>query len=88
MVRPPGALPPAGLSADATLDLRGTRCPINYVRTRLQLERMEAGQRLEVWLDHGEPEEQVPRSLRMDGHEVRLLDAEESFVRIEVKRRA
>ncbi|MDJ0605451.1 sulfurtransferase TusA family protein, partial [Microcystis sp. M53602_WE12] len=34
-----------------TLDLRGTPCPINFVRTKLQLEKMTAGERLEVWLD-------------------------------------
>jgi TusA-related sulfurtransferase len=71
-----------------TLDLRGTRCPLNYVKTRLQLERMEVGQRLEVWLDHGEPEEQVPRSLRMDGQEVSLLGSDPGYARIEVVRRA
>lgn len=74
------------MSADVTLDLRGTRCPLNYVKTRLQLERMEIGERLEVWLDHGEPEAQVPRSLRMDGHEVNVLDPGEAWVRIEVQR--
>jgi TusA-related sulfurtransferase len=72
----------------AILDLRGTRCPLNYVKTRLQLERMDVGQRLEVWLDHGEPEEQVPRSLRMDGHEVGVLGSDLGYVRIEVVRRA
>jgi TusA-related sulfurtransferase len=71
-----------------TLDLRGTRCPLNYVKTRLRLERMEVGQRLEVWLDHGEPEEQVPRSLRMDGQEVSLLGSDFGYARIEVVRRA
>jgi TusA-related sulfurtransferase len=71
-----------------TLDLRGTRCPLNYVKTRLRLERMEVGQRLEVWLDHGEPEEQVPRSLRMDGQEVSLLGSDFGHARIEVVRRA
>jgi TusA-related sulfurtransferase len=70
------------------LDLRGTRCPLNYVKTRLQLERMDVGQTLEVWLDHGEPEEQVPRSLRMDGQEVRLLGSDPAYARIEVVRRA
>jgi sulfite reductase (ferredoxin) len=70
------------------LDLRGTRCPLNYVKTRLQLERMEVGQRLEVWLDHGEPEKQVPRSLRMDGQEVGVLGWDHDHVRIEVVRRA
>lgn len=70
------------------LDLRGTGCPLNYVKTRLQLERMEMGDRLEVWLDHGEPEEQVPRSLRMDGQEVSLLGSDGGCVRLEVVRRA
>jgi TusA-related sulfurtransferase len=70
------------------LDLRGTRCPLNYVKTRLQLERMDVGQRLEVWLDPGEPEEQVPRSLRMDGQEVSLLGSDPGRVRFEVIRRA
>jgi TusA-related sulfurtransferase len=74
------------VSADFTLDLRGTRCPLNYVKTRLQLERMQVGERLEVWLDHGEPELQVPRSLRMDGQEVSVLDPGDDWFRIEVQR--
>ncbi len=40
------------------LDLRGTPCPINFVRTKLTLEQMSAGTELEVWLDPGEPIEQ------------------------------
>lgn len=55
------------------LDLRGTACPLNYVKTRLELDRLAAGAVLEVWIDHGEPEDQVPRSLRMDGHRVEVL---------------
>ena len=47
------------------LDLRGTPCPINFVRTKMKLEQMAAGEILEVWLDAGEPIEQVPDSLKM-----------------------
>ena len=72
----------------ATLDLRGTACPLNYVKTRLELERMPVGEALEVWLDHGEPEDQVPRSLRMDGHQVDLLGAGDDHARIRVRRGA
>lgn len=50
------------------LDLRGTPCPINFVRTKLRLERMASGETLEVWLDGGEPIEQVPDSLKMEGY--------------------
>lgn len=31
---------PQALEADARLDLRGTPCPINFVRTKLQLKKM------------------------------------------------
>ena len=50
------------------LDLRGTPCPINFVRTKLRLEHMASGETLEVWLDGGEPIEQVPDSLKMEGY--------------------
>lgn len=70
----------------ALLDLRGTPCPLNYVKTRLELDRLAAGDDLEVWLDHGEPEAQVPRSLRMDGHQVELLETTQGHARIRVRR--
>ena len=52
------------------LDLTGVPCPMNWVRTRLALEEMGAGEELEVVLDAGEPLDSVPRSAREDGHEV------------------
>jgi TusA-related sulfurtransferase len=54
------------------LDLTGVPCPMNWVRTRLALEEMPAGERLEVVLDEGQPLDSVPRSARDDGHEVTL----------------
>ena len=64
-----------------TLDLRGVACPLNYVKTRVALERLAPGEALEVWLDHGEPEENVPRSCDEDGFQVVSLDdaADEGF---------
>jgi TusA-related sulfurtransferase len=56
------------MKADAQLDLRGTPCPINFVRTKLQLKKMSPNDLLEVWLDAGEPMEQVPDSLVMEGY--------------------
>ncbi|MEM9772381.1 MAG: sulfurtransferase TusA family protein [Cyanobacteria bacterium P01_D01_bin.73] len=63
-----------------TLDLRGTPCPINFVRTKLQLQKMEAGQRLEVLIDPGEPTEQVPHSLTVSGFPIEaLIDRSDHF---------
>ncbi|MFM8551693.1 MAG: sulfurtransferase TusA family protein [Nitrospiraceae bacterium] len=66
---------PVVAGPDASVyDLRGVACPLNYVKTKLKLEMMDAGERLEVWLDAGEPIKNVPMSLRNDGHKI-LLEA-------------
>ncbi|HEY9665079.1 MAG TPA: sulfurtransferase TusA family protein [Allocoleopsis sp.] len=71
---------------DAQLDLRGTPCPLNFVRTKLKLERMPPGAVLEVWLDPGEPIEQVPDSLRMEGYAIEQIDDRSEFFSIWVRR--
>lgn len=79
---PPVAPPPvetkpvAPASAGASVyDLRGVACPMNYVKTKLKLEMMDAGEQLEVWLDAGEPIKNVPMSLKNDGHKVLIQEA-------------
>jgi TusA-related sulfurtransferase len=52
------------------LDLRGVPCPLNWVRARLLLETLAAGEELRLQLDRGEPLESVPASAREDGHQV------------------
>ncbi|GBL10832.1 sulfurtransferase TusA family protein [Microcystis aeruginosa] len=69
-----------------TLDLRGTPCPINFVRTKLQLEKMTTGERLEVWLDAGEPIEQVPTSLTVEGYQIESIEDRDSFFVLKVYR--
>ena len=57
-----------------SLDLRGEVCPINWVKTKLRLEEMAVGEHLEVFLDDGEPIQNVPRSARAEGHRVLRLE--------------
>ncbi|NMG10195.1 sulfurtransferase TusA family protein [Brasilonema sp. UFV-L1] len=71
---------------NAQLDLRGTPCPINFVRTKLRLEQMNPGELLEVWLDPGEPIEQVPDSLTMAGYQVEKITDCESYFSLLVRR--
>ncbi|MBI4436024.1 MAG: sulfurtransferase TusA family protein [Candidatus Omnitrophica bacterium] len=52
------------------LDLRGVRCPINYVKTKLKLETMKSGEFLQIVIDEGEAYANVPNSVRSDGHTV------------------
>lgn len=66
------------------LDLRGVTCPLNYVKTRVALDRVGPGATVEVWLDLGEPEENVPRSCEEDGFPVVTLEHVDGYVRLVV----
>lgn len=70
---------------DNKLDLRGTPCPLNFIRSKLQLEKMPPGQLLEIWLDGGEPVEQVPNSLKMEGYEIQSITPLDDYFTLLVK---
>ncbi len=54
------------------IDITADTCPMTYVRTRLALDVMEAGQILLVKLKGADPLRNVPRAAADQGHE--LLD--------------
>ncbi len=74
--------------ADVELDLRGVICPYNFVKTKLKLETMEAGQVLAVILDEGEPIRSVPRSVTDDGHTVLSQEPLAHSYRVIIRKRA
>lgn len=55
---------------NSKLDLRGVACPMNFVKTRLFLDKMAVGDTVEVFLDGGEPVESVCLSVQQEGHAV------------------
>ncbi len=57
---------------DKAIDITAETCPMTYVRTRLALDVMEAGQILLVKLKGEDPLRNVPRAAADQGHE--LLD--------------
>lgn len=52
------------------LDIRQDTCPITFVKTKLKLEQMQVGGVLEVFLAGGEALQNVPRSVKAEGHRV------------------
>lgn len=71
---------------EAALDLRGTPCPVNFIRSRLALEKVAAGSWLQVDLDAGEPEQMVSEGLRAEGHRVEVHPLETGGVRLLIAR--
>lgn len=52
------------------LDITKDRCPMTFVKTKLQLEQMEDGDILEVLLTEGEPLDKVPKTCEEQGFKV------------------
>ena len=68
------------------LDLRGTPCPVNFIRARLALEKLAPGEWLQLDLDRGEPEQMVSEGLRGDGHHVQGEPLDDAAVRLLIRR--
>ncbi len=73
---------------DQEIDLRGTPCPLNWVKAKLRLEAMQPGQWLEMILDDGDPVRNVPRSVRAEGHRVVHVSARDDCVHVVIERAA
>lgn len=55
---------------DYCLDITDDVCPMTFVKTRLQIEKMSPGEILEIRLKGAEPLKNVPESLAELGHGV------------------
>lgn len=62
------------MKSDAFLDITDVVCPITFVKTKVALEDLDDGQILELRLNDGEPVQNVPRSLKDEGHKVLMLE--------------
>lgn len=74
--------------AVASLDLRGVVCPINFVKTKLKLEELNAGEVLEVVIDSGEPMANVPRSIKEEGHKIIKVEKSNDHFRLLIEKGA
>ncbi|MGQ9629101.1 MAG: sulfurtransferase TusA family protein [bacterium] len=72
--------------ADRFMDLRGVKCPLNYVKAKLALEEMEVGATLEILLDDGEPIRNVPSGLEGDGQIILKMERDGEHYRLLVRK--
>ena len=56
-----------------SIDITDVNCPITFVKTKIALEELDDGDILSVRLNDGEPVQNVPRSVKEEGHEVLSL---------------
>ena len=69
------------------LDLRGVECPLNFVKTKLKLDKMQKGESLEVYLDSGEAIDSVPPSILEEGHKILKQEKTDNFYKVLILKR-
>ena len=63
------------IKADDFVDITDVVCPVTFVKTKVALEELDEGQILQVHINDGEPVQNVPRSIKEEGHQVlKLVD--------------
>lgn len=72
---------------DDTVDITDVVCPTTFVKAKIALEELEEGQILSVKMNDGEPVQNVPRSIKEEGHQIlKLLDNGDGTYNLIVKK--
>lgn len=77
----------AEFKIDDTVDITDVVCPLTFVKAKVAIEELEDGQVLSVKMNDGEPVQNVPRSLKEEGHQIlKLLDNADGTYNLLVKK--
>ena len=72
---------------DVKKDFRGVMCPMNFVKTKIALTPMQSGQILEILLDDGAPIENVPGSVKNEGHTILSTEKVENHWKVLIRKK-
>ena len=75
------------LEPDVKKDFRGVMCPMNFVKTKIALTPMQSGQLLEILLDDGAPIENVPGSVKNEGHTVISTEKVDNYWKVLIRKK-
>ena len=72
---------------DEQVDITDVVCPVTFVKAKVALEELDDGEILAVRMNDGEPVQNVPRSIKEEGHQIlKLLDNEDGTYTLFVKK--
>ena len=61
------------IKIDDTVDITDVVCPVTFVKAKVALEELDEGQILSIRMNDGEPVQNVPRSIKEEGHQILKL---------------
>lgn len=65
------------IKIDDKVDITDVVCPVTFVKAKVALEELDEGQILSIRMNDGEPVQNVPRSIKEEGHQILKLDDNE-----------
>lgn len=69
------------------VDITGVKCPVTFVKAKAALEELDDGQILSIRMNDGEPVQNVPRSIKEEGHKIlKLLKNEDGTYNLIVRK--
>ena len=69
----------ADYNIDDTVDITDVVCPTTFVKAKVALEELDEGQILSIRMNDGEQVQNVPRSIKEEGHKIlKLINNEDS----------
>jgi tRNA 2-thiouridine synthesizing protein A len=72
---------------DEYVDITDAVCPLTFVKAKVALEEIGEGQILSIKMNDGEPVQNVPRSIKEEGHKVlRLTENEDGTYNLIVQK--
>ena len=64
----------ADFTIDDKVDITDVVCPVTFVKAKVALEELEDGQILDLRMNDGDAVQNVPRSIKEEGHQILKLE--------------
>lgn len=72
---------------DDAVDITDKVCPLTFVKAKVAIDELDDGEILAIRMSDGEPVQNVPRSLKEEGHQIlKLADNEDGTYTLFVKK--
>lgn len=76
-----------GIRIDDTVDITDKVCPLTFVKAKVAIDELEDVEVIAIRMNDGEPVQNVPRSIKEEGHQIlKLVNNEDGTYNLIVKK--
>lgn len=76
-----------GIRIDDTVDITDKVYPLTFVKAKVAIDELEDGEVIAIRMNDGEPVQNVPRSIKEEGHQIlKLVNNEDGTYNLIVKK--